>query len=399
MRNEVMKASKMSVALAVAAFVAAAPAKAEDTIKVGAATSLSGWMAAFDTNTTKAAKLAVDEINAKGGLLGKKLEFVQIDTRTNPAETARAAQSLVSGGAKMIMIACDFDSGSPAALVAQKANVLAISPCGADSKLGNLTIGNNVFTMATDADGTGAIMADWAFKQKGWKKAYVLTDTFIQYDRSLCAGFLKKWKELAGADSIVLEDQFKNADVTISSQISRYQSLTEKPDVMMLCSVPPGLASAIRQIRSAGIDIPILSGTGADSSSWYSAVPGLSNFYFLNYSADAGVEDPRPDAQGFFKSYKAAYGELPNSGQGITGYAVVQAWARGVEKAKSFDTDAVRAAMETFKDEPLAGGLTTFDAKTHSSPDRPMLIMQTNDGKASAIGYYDARKSSFLTFN
>jgi branched-chain amino acid transport system substrate-binding protein len=370
----------------------------EDTVKVGAATSLSGWMAAFDTNTTKAAKLAVDEINAKGGLLGKTLEFVQIDTRTDPAETARAAQTLVKDGVKVMMIACDFDSGAPAALVAQQSNVIAISPCGADNKLGNLTIGNNVFTMATDADGTGATLADWAFKQKGWKKAYVLTDTFIQYNKSLCAGFLSKWKELAGDDAVVAQDEFKNADVTIASQISRYQALEEKPDVMMLCSVPPGLASAIRQIRSAGIDVPILDGTGGDSSSWYSAVPGLSNYYFLNYSADAGVEEPRPDARAFFKSYEAAYGELPNSGQGITGYAVVQAWARGVEKAGSFDTDKVRAAMETFKDEPLVGGLTTFDEKTHSSPDRPMLIMQTNEGKASAIGYYDRRNSSFLTF-
>lgn len=394
-----MKTLKISLALAVAAVNGAAVAKAdEDTIKVGAATSLSGWMAAFDTNTTKAAKLAVDEINANGGLLGKKLEFVHIDTRTDPAETARAAQTLVKDGVKVMMIACDFDAGSPAALVAQQSDVIAISPCGADNKLGNLTIGNNVFTMATDADGTGATLADWAFKQKGWKKAYVLTDTFIQYTKSLCSGFLSEWKELAGDDAVVAQDEFKNADVTIASQISRYQALEEKPDVMMLCSVPPGLASAIRQIRSAGIDVPILDGTGGDSSSWYSAVPGLSNYYFLNYSADAGVEDPRPDAQAFFKSYEAAYGELPNSGQGITGYAVVQAWARGVEKAGSFDTDKVRAAMETFRDEPLVGGLTTFDEKTHSSPDRPMLIMQTNEGKASAVGYYDRRNSSFLTF-
>lgn len=392
-----MKMFKFTLA-ATMALCGAMAARAEDTIKVGAATSLSGWMAAFDTNATKAAKLAVDEINAKGGLLGKKLEFVQIDTRTDPAETARAAQSLVKNDVKVMMIACDFDAGAPAALVAQQSNVIAISPCGADNKLGNLTIGNNVFTMGTDADGTGRIMADWAFKQKGFKKAYVLLDTFIQYDKSLCHGFVEKWNELAGADSIVLEDQFKNADVTIASQISRFQALETKPDVMMFCSVPPGLASAIRQFRSAGIETPILGGTGGDSSSWYSAVPGLSNYYFLNYSADAGVEDPRPEARAFFERYQDAYGELPNSGQGITGYAVVQAWARGVEKAQSFDTDKVRAAMETFVDEPLAGGLTTFTATSHSSPDRPMLIMSTTDGKASAVGYYDARSSKFLDF-
>lgn len=371
-------------------------AHAQEEVVVGAATSFSGWMAAFDTNPTRAAQLAVDDINANGGLLGKKLKLVHLDTKTDPAETARAAQELVKQGAKAMMIACDFDLGAPAALVAQQAGILAISSCGADNKLGNLTVGNNVFTMATDADGTGRILADWAYKQKGWRKAYVLLDTFIQYDKSLCAGFVERWKELAGDAGLILEDEFKNADVTVASQISRYQALSEKPDAMMLCSVPPGLASAIRQYRSAGIDIPIMAGTGGDSSSWYSAVPGLSNYYFLNYSADAGVTDPRADARAFFDRYKAAYGELPNSGQGITGYSVVQGWARAVEKAGSFETDAVRTAMESFVDEPLVGGLTTFTAERHSNPDRPMLIMSTTEGKAEAVGYYDIRTGSFL---
>lgn len=371
-------------------------AQAEEEIIIGAATSFSGWMAAFDTNPTRAAQLAVDDINANGGLLGKKVRLVHLDTKTDPAETARASQDLVKQGAKALMIACDFDLGAPAALVAQQAGILAISSCGADNKLGNLTVGNNVFTMATDADGTGRILADWAYRQKGWRKAYVLLDTFIQYNKSLCAGFVERWKELTGDEGLVLEDDFKNADVTVASQISRYQALSEKPDTIMLCSVPPGLASAIRQYRSAGIDIPIMAGTGGDSSSWYSAVPGLSNYYFLNYSADAGVIDPRADARAFFDRYRAAYGELPNSGQGITGYSVVQGWARAVEKAGSFETDAVRTAMESFDNEPLAGGLTSFSAERHSSPDRPMLIMATTDGKAEAVGYYDIRSGTYL---
>lgn len=91
----------------------------------------------------------------------------------------------------MIMVACDFDMGAPAALVAQQAGVIAISSCGADDKLGNLTM-EHVFTMATEADGTGRMLADWAFKKQGWKTAYVLLDAFIQYDKSLCAGFVER---------------------------------------------------------------------------------------------------------------------------------------------------------------------------------------------------------------
>ncbi|TIW69899.1 MAG: amino acid ABC transporter substrate-binding protein, partial [Mesorhizobium sp.] len=210
------------------------PAMADDQkeILIGAATSFSGWMAAFDVNPTRAAELAVEDINAKGGVLGKKLRLVQIDTKTDQALTAKAAQELVGQGVPMLMTACDFDSGAPAALVAQQSNILAISSCGADIKYGNMTVGKDVFTMASDAAATGAIMADWATKKMGWKKAYVLLDTFIEYDKSLCRGFVDRFKQLNGDAGIVLQDTFKNADVSVAAQISRYNALTEKPQLM-----------------------------------------------------------------------------------------------------------------------------------------------------------------------
>jgi branched-chain amino acid transport system substrate-binding protein len=385
--------------LGVAGMALAGPClAADDEVLIGAPTSFSGWMAAFDTSPTRAAEIAVDDINAKGGLLGKKVRLVHIDTKTDQAETSKAAQALVRQGVKMMMTACDFDSGAPAALVAQAASVIAISSCGADMKYGNMTIGNDVFTMASDAEATGRIMADWAAKKKGWKTAYVLTDTFIEYDKSLCRGFLARWKELNGAQSVILEDSFKNADVSVASQISRYKDLGKPADTMIICSVPPGLASAIRQFRSAGVEIPILEGTGGDGSAWHSAVPGLSNYYYLNYSADAGVREPRPDAEAFFKAYEKKWNERPGSGQGITGYSVVQAWAKAVERAKSFDTDKVRAEMEKLADEPLLAGLTTFTPKLHTNENRPMLIISVTDSKPEPLGYYDIRKGDFVTW-
>jgi branched-chain amino acid transport system substrate-binding protein len=133
------------VASAILVAVGTVPAvAADDEILVGAATSFSGWMAAFDVSPTHAAEIAIQDINAAGGVLGKKLKLVHIDTKTDQAQTARAAQDLVKQGVKMMLTACDFDQGSPAALVAQSANIIAMSSCGADIKYGNLTIGNNV---------------------------------------------------------------------------------------------------------------------------------------------------------------------------------------------------------------------------------------------------------------
>jgi len=367
-----------------------------DDILVGAATSYSGWMSAFDTSPTRAAEMAVADINAAGGLLGRQLKLVHIDTKTDTAATARAAQDLVAQGVSVMLTACDFDSGAPAALVAQQAGVIAFSSCGADMKYGDLTIGNNVFTMATDSKATGAMMADWGTKKMGFKTAYVLVDTFIEYDKSLCSGFVEQFKALNGDASIILEDSFKNADPSVASQISRYTGLGQKADAMMLCSVPPGLASAIKQYRAAGVDIPILAGTGGDGSAWHESVPGLTNYYYLNFSADAAVEEPRPDAEAFRQAYAAKHGEQPGSGQGITGYAAIQAWARAVERAGTLDTEAVRAELEKFTDEPLMAGLTTFTPTLHTNTERPMLIIGITDGKPAPLGYYDMRKGDYV---
>jgi branched-chain amino acid transport system substrate-binding protein len=390
---------KTLCAAAILAGAAATSALADDNeVLIGAATSFSGWMAAFDTSPTRSAEIAIDDINAAGGVLGKKLRLVHIDTKTDAALTARAAQDLVKQGVKMMLTACDFDSGAPAALVAQQAGVIAMSSCGADIKYGNLTIGNNVFTMATDSEGTGRILADWATNKMGWKTAYGLLDTFIEYDKSECRGFVARFKELNGDQSVVLEDTFKNADVSVATQISRYQALAQKPQVMIICSVPPGLASSIRQIRSAGIDIPILSACGGDGSAWHSAVPGLSNYFYLNYSADAGVKELRPDAEAFFVKYEKRFGERPGSGQGITGYSVVQAWARAAQRAGSFDTDKVRAELEKFTDEPLMVGLTTYTPKLHTNLNRPMLMVSIKDTKPDSLGYYDIRKHDYVVW-
>ena len=377
-------------------FAGPSPVLADDDILVGAATSFSGWMAAFDVSPTHAAEIAVQDINAAGGVTGKKLKLVHIDTKTDQAQTSRAAQDLVKQGVKLMLTACDFDQGAPAALVAQQAKVIAISSCGADIKYGNLTIGNDVFTMATDAEGTGRILADWATHKKGWKTAYALDDTFIEYDKSECRGFVDEFKKLNGDKAIVLEDTFKNADTSVASQVSRYAALASKPDVMIVCSVPPGLASAIRQFRSAGVNIPIISGTGGDGSAWHSAVPGLTNYYYLNYSADAGVREPRPDAEAFFQKFEKQFKERPGSGQGITGYSVIEAWAKAANRAGSINTDKVRAELEKFTDEPLLAGLTTFTPKLHTNLNRPMLMISVMDGKPEPLGYYDMRKHDYV---
>src|ERR1700752_623759 len=97
--------SKLVVPAAILAIASATAAADANEVLIGAATSFSGWMAAFDTSPTHAAEIAIQDINAAGGVLGKKLRLVHIDTKTDAAQTARAAQDLVKQGVKMMLTA------------------------------------------------------------------------------------------------------------------------------------------------------------------------------------------------------------------------------------------------------------------------------------------------------
>jgi branched-chain amino acid transport system substrate-binding protein len=391
-----------TAALAVAAMLpvlSGAALAAEDTVTVGAATATSGWMAAYDDGPVSGAQLAVNEINAKGGLLGKKLKIEQRDTKTEVAGAAQAGAELLEDGAAMMIISCDFDMGAPSALVANQKKVIAFSTCGADNKLGNLSIGRYVFTMATDAESIGGLMADWSIHNKGWKSAYLLLDPEFEYTKSICRGFEKAWSKEASADTIAGRDTYLNDDASFAAQITRLKALPQKPDVVALCGVSPGFPSAIKQLRAAGIDAAIVSGVGFDGDGWRASIPSdqLTNVYYASYSSARG-DDPRPEIGAYNADFKTLTGNLPSTGQSVTGHSVVTAWARAVERAKSFDSDAVLAELEKMKDEPLTTGLTTFTPNMHITTSRPMLVFGYEAGTPHALGYYDPASHEYVTW-
>jgi branched-chain amino acid transport system substrate-binding protein len=369
----------------------------DDTVTVGFPVALSGFVAPYDDGPRKAALLAIDDINAKGGLLGKKIVTVESDTKSDPAQGATAATEVLSQGAKMIMVTCDFDFGAPAALVAESQNVIAFSSCAADPKFGVQGIGKNAYTMSTTTVSQGATLADWAFKESGFKTVYLLKDTMVEYTKSLCDSFETRWTELAGADSIVGRDTFHGMnDTSIAGQISALKANATQPDFVMFCGAING-ASAVRQIRAAGINLPLVASESMDGAYWLEAVPNLSDFYVAVYGSVFG-NDPEATVNDFVARFTAKHGATPVTGHALTGYSVIEAWARAVERAGTFDTDAVRAELDKFSAEPLLIGKTSYTPELHINIDRPMLIMKIVNGKHEAVGRYVTEKLPEVKF-
>jgi branched-chain amino acid transport system substrate-binding protein len=365
----------------------ATTASAQDTVTVGFPIALTGFVAPYDDGPHKAAMLAIGDINAKGGLLGKKIVTVEADTKSDPAQGATAATDVLSKGATMLMVTCDFDFGAPAALVGQGQNVIAFSPCAADPKFGVQGIGPDAYTLSTAVMAQGALLAEWAFKDAKFKKAYLLKDTMVEYTKSLCGSFEERWTELAGPNAIAGQDTFHGVnDTSIAGQITRIKANDQKADFIMFCGAING-GSAVRQIRAAGIDLPMLAGDSMDGDFWLSAVPNLSNFYVLSYGSVFG-DDPDPKIKAFFQRFKDKYGAYPVTSHTITGYSVIEAWALAVQRAKSFDTDKVRAELDKFSAEPLLVGATTFTPDLHINLTRPELLMKITNGKHEPVGRF-----------
>ncbi len=361
-------------------------------ITVGAAIALSGYNAAFDGPPWAAFKLAAEKLNEEGGIDGRKVKFVVRDMRSDTGQAATATNSVLDAGAELLLVPCDPDLGAPGATVGQERGVVTFSLCEASSRaIGPQAIGELTYTPSQSANLEGYVMAEFGAQKKGLKTSYVVRDTEGTYNLDVCKGFEKRYPEVGG--TIVGSDDVKNDDQSIASTITNIKNAN--PDAIFICSYPPGAASWVRQIRAAGLDQPILSDMAMDGTYWLNAVPNLSDFYYPAVASIYG-DDPNPKVNEFVKSFTEAEGETPETSYALFGAAIVEMYKEAVEKAKSTDGEAVSKQLDTFKKVPTLVGATSYTPEVHIALDRPMLIMQIQNGKPSYLETWEVEKAPSL---
>ncbi|KAB2886732.1 MAG: ABC transporter substrate-binding protein [Albidovulum sp.] len=381
---------RLLIALAATTCLTAPALADDDRIVVGFATAETGFMQAYDKPAQDAAMIRIKEINDAGGLLGKQIEVVNADTKTDRAEGAKAGLSVIDAGADMVVVSCDYDFGSPAALAAESSGLVSFFLCAESIKAGIQGVGPNSFSASVLAAVQGATMAEWAYTKKEARSFYRLLDTWTEYNKGICDGFDWMLPQLADA-SLVGEDTFLNEDASIAAQITRIKSLPEEPDAIMLCTMMPGAVSAIKQIRAAGINSMILNGSGVDGSYWLSAVPDLSNF-FVPVQGSIYGDDPNPEVTAFNAKYKDATGGDPSTQYVYPGYVMIDVWAKAVERAGTTETSAVVAELEKMSGEPTLFGPRTFTSEIHHQNQARYLIVETDAGKPGVVDEWTISK-------
>jgi branched-chain amino acid transport system substrate-binding protein len=344
-------------------------AATSDPIIIGTVTARSGGFAFIDEPSLNVFKKKIDEVNAAGGIKGRKLEVISGDMESTPQKGTQVAQELIDRGADALVVSCDYDFGAPAANVGQRAGKLTFSTCAASPKFGVQGIGNLAFSAASTDASEGAVGAAFALKQN-WKDAFFLVDTTISFNKGWAAGFRQGWTE--GGGKIVGRALFKNPDTSIATQVTQIKAAN--PGFVVLASYQPGGVTAIRQIRAAGIDVPIIAEDGMDGTRWNKAAPGVKEVYVTTPVSMYG-DDPNPKVNEIFAWYREEYDELPGGSYVAVAYAAAEALVEGMTRAEN-PTDGAQVA-KALESEPLdlVVGKTTFSAETHISLDRAQAVV------------------------
>jgi branched-chain amino acid transport system substrate-binding protein len=359
--------------------------KESGSILIGGALCLTGIQAPLDEPAVRGAQLAVDEVNKQGGVLGRKVEFVNLDGKSDPVTVGNVAIELIKKGAKAIIAPSDFDFGGPSSREAQKAGIVGISPAASSPLYGSKTLGDKQFTMSMWNTTMGAATAEFAYNQKGWRTGYVVTDTFIDYTKSLSRYFIQHFKKLGG--TIIFEDTYVQGAQDFSAQLARLKATGKKAEFIFISSYMPDLGTIIRTIREAGITVPIVGGDSYDDPGLFKALGEKygSDIYFDTHSFLAPGVTPGMDA--FLAAYKAKYNSEPDAVWVATGWDAVMILTQAMQKAGSTDGAAMAKAMEGMEFNLLTGKLKWSSADTGHEPDIEAPLVQLDKAVPKFIGW------------
>lgn len=364
-----LAAALMLSAVSAAAFAGTALA---DDFVIGAATAQTGGLAPYDQPAFAGFKMAIDEINAKGGLGGKyKVKLLVKDTRSDTAQTATAAQELLDEGAKVMISPCDADPSISIGQLTQPLGIPTITLCGTAPILTG-AVGDVMFGSYPGDNLQATAVANFAISE-GKKTVYLLTSPDATYTANLPEYFGKVFEAKGG--KIVGRGTFTMGQPDFSAEVTNIKGLAEKPDLIMTAAYEPDFPAFIQQLRAAGVDIPVY---GADALNT-PTIKGLGKLVDGVVFTAAGYAEPGSKLEAFNAAFEKAVGHAPESTYEVNGYEIGLVLDEAARIAGSDDSAAIRSALAGLKDFDGITGKISY-AGTTGMPLRAVVLMRYDAG-------------------
>lgn len=345
-------------------------------IKIGALFELTGNVANYGKSTYKGVQLAVDQINAKGGINGKKIKLVEADNKSEPSESGNAATKLITKD-KVSVIIGPATSGcvSAATPVVTNSKVPLMAPVATAP---GITVDEKgkvrpfIFRACFTDPFQGKLMAKFAVETLKLKNIAIFYDSSSDYSKGLMDVFGKTLEEKGG--KVVGKEAFLAKDQDFKSALTKLKA--SNPEALYVPGYYEEVSKIIKQAREVGLTCPILGSDGWDSPklAQIAGAEALNGTYFTSaYSA----QDKDPHVQQFIKDYKAKFNEEPDT-FAIHAYDGTLAVAEAIKQAGGTDGTKIADALSKIKDLQVATGKYTLD-KDHN-PVSGGIIIEMKDG-------------------
>ncbi len=353
------------------------PASAAEPIKLGALYNLTGGMSSIDAPALNGAKLQAKLINEAGGLLeGRMLEVIGIDTKTDQKAAATGAKKALSEGVIAGLGYGDTTFVMAAAPLFQEKGVPFVTS-GATHPMLPQWVGEYMFMAPFGDDDQSYAIADYTYNQLNARNVVVWTDNSMDFTKALSKFFKERFIELGG--TLVLEDFFMMGDKDFSAQIARLKNTDPKADAVFISAIPNEAGLTVKQVREAGLELPIVSGDGFDTE-LVTTVPGPKLAQDVFFSTHTYREDTRPEVLAFISAYEKEYGRPPENAFAALGFDAVGLIADAVKRAGSTDGKPLAEALAATQGFKAVTGEITYSRES-GVPLKGVSIISVHDGQ------------------
>ena len=352
--------------------------KSEKDIKIGLLNEMTGGNATIGTAAANGAKMAIKEINAKGGVLGKQLKAVSADNKSEPAEAANAMTKLLMQD-NVVAVTGTFSSSNAiaAASVAESAKKPYLIAGATNPKVTvdpkTKKVKKYIYRVCFIDPFQGTVAANFASNNLKATKAAMLIDNSSDYSKGLGEFFQAAFVKAGG--TVVANEAYLQKDTDFKATLTKIKA--QGADVLFVPGYYEEVGKIVKQAREMGLTMPIVGADGWDSPKLaeIAGEKALNNTFFTNHYS---VDDPSEAGKAFVANYTKEFGQKPEA-LAVLGYDAVYVLVDAIKRANSTDADKIIAALSDTKNFKAVSGITTINA-SHDA-DKSAVIIEMKDGK------------------
>lgn len=358
-----------------------------DTIKVGLNYELSGGVATYGQNLTAGVELAIEEINKNGGVLGKQIEVVKVDNKSEDTESANVSTRLATRDKVLVLLGPATSGNTKAASPAAMENKVPLISASATDD--NVTVDSNgkvreyVFKTCFSDSFQGVMMAEFALNDLGLKNAAILEDNTSDYAKGLSKAFKETYTSQGG--TLLAEEAYQAKDTDFKAVLTNLKG--KNPDVLFVPGYYEEVGLIVRQARELGLTMPILGADGYESPK-LTEIAGKDVLNDVYYSSHYSSMDSSTEVVKFNESFKTKYSKEADAFNAL-GYDLGYFFKDALERAGEADREKLKDALASTKDFKGVTGTVSIDE--NHNPVKSVTIIEMKDGVPTFLKKLDPK--------